>query len=189
MYERDGNVLSLDIQTSEAYIEKRRIAEVVVEQLREIGIDASTRAVADGTWQENKFLGNYEGVMDWDACNSVNEPWSSMNRFHERFVVPIGESAPNLNNHIRWSNARYSEIVDEIGVLPLGDEAIAPLVAEAMEIWSAEMPFIPITQARKIVPFDTTYWVGWPTAENNFNHPATWWNSTHQIIHNLEPAG
>ena len=51
------------------------------------------------------------------------------------------------------------------------------------------MPFIPITQARKIVPFDTTYWVGWPTAENNFNHPATWWNSTHQIIHNLEPAG
>ena len=127
--------------------------------------------------------------MDWDACDSVNEPWSSMNRYHERFVVPIGESAPNLNNHVRWSNARYSEIVDEIGVLPLGDPAIAPLVAEAMEIWRAEMPFIPITQARKIVPFDTTYWVGWPTAENNYNHPATWWNSTHQIIHNLEPAG
>jgi peptide/nickel transport system substrate-binding protein len=189
MWERDGDVLSLDIQTNETFIEKRRIAEVLVEQLREFGIDASTRAVASATWEDNNRLGNYEGTLDWDACGSVNEPWYSMNRYHEQFVVPVGEPSPNLNNHVRWTNARYSELVDEIGVLPLGDPAIAPLVAEAMQIWSDEMPFIPITQARKIVPFDTTYWVGWPTAENNYNHPATWWNSTHMIIHNLQPAG
>jgi len=188
VYERDGEELALDIQTHEAFIEKRRIAQVLVEQLREVGVNATTRAVAGATWEDAKIFGDYEGVLDWDACNSVNEPWSSMNRFHEEFVMPIGERSPGTNNHVRWSNADYSALVDEIGVLPLGDEAIRPLVLEAMEIWRAELPFIPITQARKIVPFDTTYWVGWPTAEDNYNHPATWWNSTHQIIHNLEPA-
>jgi peptide/nickel transport system substrate-binding protein len=52
-----------------------------------------------------------------------------------------------------------------------------------------ELPVIPITQAKKIIPFDTTYWTGWPTFENDYIHPPTWWQSTHVIIHNLQPAG
>jgi peptide/nickel transport system substrate-binding protein len=191
-YEKDGNVLSIDIQTHEGFIEKRRIAQVLVEQLREAGIDATTRAVAGSTWDQNKAFGNYEGVLDWDACGSINEPWNSMNRYTPQFYVPIGERSPGGNDHVRWNTEgaqRYGEIVDQIGVLPLGDPSIPGMVAEAYAIWDAEQVTIPITQARKLVPFDTTYWVGWPTAENNYNHPATWWQSTHQIIHNLRHAG
>jgi peptide/nickel transport system substrate-binding protein len=63
------------------------------------------------------------------------------------------------------------------------------MVVEAYQyIWD-ETPFIPLVQASKLVPFDTTYWTNWPTAENNYNHPATWWFSTHQIILNLKKAG
>jgi peptide/nickel transport system substrate-binding protein len=190
-YEKDGQVLAFDIQTHEAFIEKQRIAAVVVEQLRSAGIDASTRNVAGATWEDNKAFGNYVGVMDWDACGSINEPWNSMNRFTAQFVKPVGERSPGTNNHVRWSgpkNDAYSAIVEEIGVLPLGDPQIVDMVVEAYRNLYEDMPFIPITQARKLVPFDTTYWTGWPTQENNYNHPATWWFSTHQIIHNLEPA-
>ena len=83
---------------------------------------------------------------------------------------------------------KYSKIVDKIGILPLNDLAIEPLVIEAMEIFMNQQVVIPITQARKLVPFNTTYWVGWPTEENNFNHPATWWMSAHQIIHRLRKS-
>lgn len=190
-YERDGEVASLEIQVHEGFIEKRRIAAVVVEQLRNAGVDASQRNVAAGTWEDNKAFGNYEGVLDWDSCASVNEPWGSMNRYTSQFQRDIGERAPGNNNHVRWHGEaadRYSEIVAEIGGLPLGDPQIVDMVTEAMALLYEEMPIIPITQAAKLVPFDTTYWTGWPTAENNYNHPATWWMSTHQIIHNLEPA-
>jgi peptide/nickel transport system substrate-binding protein len=190
-YEKDGQTLAIEIQTHEAFIEKQRIAAVVVEQLRSAGIDASTRNVAGATWDDNKRFGNYSAVMDWDACGSINEPWASLNRYTNLFYKPVGEAVNGGNNHVRWSgeaNDAYSAIVEEIGVLPLGDPAITDKVVEAYRYLYDEMPFIPITQARKLVPFDTTYWTGWPTAENNYNHPATWWMSTHQIIHNLEPA-
>jgi peptide/nickel transport system substrate-binding protein len=190
-YEKDGQTLAIEIQTHEAFIEKQRIAAVVVEQLREAGIDASTRNVAGATWDDNKRFGNYSAVMDWDACGSINEPWASLNRYTNNFYKPVGEAVNGGNNHVRWSgeaNDAYSAIVEEIGVLPLGDPSITEKVVEAYRYLYDEMPFIPITQARKLVPFDTTYWTGWPTAENNYNHPATWWMSTHQIIHNLEPA-
>lgn len=192
-YEMDGEVLSLNIQANEDFIEKRRIANVIVEQFREAGVDASASVVAGPTWGTNKSTGNFEGIMDWDFCASVNEPWASFDQFNVRWLTDIGEETPSRNRNImRWSGEaaeEYSAIVDQIGQLPLDDPQVVELAIEAYNILLAEMPAIPITQAKKIVPFDTTYWVGWPTAEDNYNHPAAWWNSTHQIIHNLTKAG
>ncbi len=191
-YERDGEVLSLNIQASEDFIEKRRIANVIVEQLREAGIDAIASVVAGPTWNTNKSIGNFEGILDWDFCASVNEPWASLDQFNVRWLTPIGEETPGRTRNImRWSGEaadEYGAIVDELGSLPLDDPRAVELAIEAYNILYEEQVSIPITQAKKIVPFDTTYWEGWPTAENNYNHPATWWNSTHQILHNLTRA-
>jgi len=76
-----------------------------------------------------------------------------------------------------------------MGQLPLGDPKIDDLFVQAMEIWLAELPVIPVTQAKKIIPFNTTYWTNWPSAKNNYLHPPTWWQSAHQIIHSIKPAG
>ncbi|MFC1959536.1 ABC transporter substrate-binding protein [Chloroflexota bacterium] len=187
----DGEVLGLTIEAHEGFIEKRRVTADLVEQYQRFGIDAAASIVAGATWEDNKAFGNFVGTTDWDACASINEPWASMNRYSNRFLVPIGERAPGGNNFIRWSgegNDAYSEIVEAIGVLPLGDPAIVDMVVEAMGYWTEAMPTIPLVQATKLIPFDTTYWTGWPTTENNYNHPATWWQSTHQILQNLEKA-
>ena len=100
-----------------------------------------------------------------------------MNRYTKQFYRPIGSRTPGNNNFVRWTGSqadKYSKIVKKIGILPLNDLAIEPLVIEAMEIFMNQQVVIPITQARKLVPFNTTYWVGWPTEENNFNHPGFW---------------
>jgi peptide/nickel transport system substrate-binding protein len=191
LYEIDGEVLAVDIITDETGIEYTRIVNVVVEQLRAAGIDATAHPVASATWIDSRTTGNFSGVFDWEACGSINEPWNSMNRYTNHWVRPLGERTPGDNNFVRWDTEgtqAYTDIVDQIGVLPLGDPQIVDLVVEAYQYIYDEVPFIPLTQAKKLVPFDTTYWTGWPTAENNYNHPATWWMSTHQIIHNLRHA-
>ena len=58
---------------------------------------------------------------------------------------------------------QYSALIDEMGSLPLGDPKVEELFLEASKIFFDELPVIPITQAKKIIPFDTTYWSGWPT--------------------------
>ncbi len=188
-YEKDGKELTLEITTHEAFIEKQRIAQVIVEQLQAIGINATHRNEAGGTWNENFAFGRFEARVGWQTCGSVNEPWASLDRFNVRWLVPIGERA--TGNQWRWSGPgaeEYSKLVDEMGSLPLGDPRVEELFIEAMKIWFKELPVIPVTQAKKIIPFDTTYWTGWPTAENDYIHPPTWWQSTHVIIHNLKPT-
>jgi len=174
----------------EAFIEKQRIGQMLVEQWQAIGINASMHLEAGQTWGDNFAFGTFEARMGWQTCGSVNEPWASMDTMNTRWLTPQGERS-NQNNW-RWSGPAadaYSAIVDEIGVLPLGDPAIDGLFLEAMEIWMEELPVIPITQAKKIIPFDTTYWTGWPNFyDNHYVHPPTWWQHTHKIIHNLEPV-
>lgn len=188
-YQKQDQPLKLDIMFHDAFIEKQRIAEVLVEQLHAVGIQAAIQPVREEDWWYNKDYGLYESAVDWDACDSVNEPWASLNRYHMRWIKPVGEPVVARNNHIRWRNYAYSDIVDRMGVLPLHDPQVDVLFVEAMDIWFDELPFVPLTQARKLILFDTTYWEGWPTANNNYIHPPTWWQSAHMIIHHLEPTG
>ena len=104
---------------------------------------------------------------------------------------PAGEVGGFYSNPWRWNSEAaqaYSDVVAQMRDLPPGDPGLDALYVEAMEIWLSELPDLPISQAIKLVPFDQTYWTGWPTSDDPYIQPATWWQSTHVIIHNLQPV-
>jgi len=191
-YTKDGETLSVNIHVNSASTEYTRTIDVIVEQLQRAGVDARAVPVENGVfWGEVLPFGGFEMSYSWLSCGSVNEPWASMGRYTVKDVVPVGERSPGFNNTSRWDGPgaeAYSAIVDDIASRQLGDPEVPALVAEAYQYLDAEMPFIPLAQAAKLLPMNTTYWTGWPTADNYYNHPFFWWNHTHQIIHNLEPA-
>lgn len=187
-YGKDGQQLALTIYAHEASREMQRSAEIIAQQLQAISINAQVEALPEEEWVVHKTSGDFAAMIDWDACGSVNEPWSSLDRYHQRWARPVGQPVTNYNNQVRWVNADYSRLVDKIAPLPLGDPRIYDLFEQAMTIWLDELPFIPLVQEKQLVAFDTTYWTGWPTSTNNYLHPPSWWQSTHLIIHQLEPA-
>lgn len=189
IYEKDGDLLTADVIVNNSSTEYTRTVDVVVEQLIRAGIDAVARPVDNSTfWGSAAPTGDYTIAYGWLSCSSVNEPWASMNRYTTRFVVPVGQESPGINNTGRWDTenaAAYTEIVDGMGTRELNDPEIPGLVAEAYSYIAADTPIIPLVQASKLIPMSTTYWTGWPTTENAYIHPAFWWNSAHRIIHNL----
>ncbi|MEM1428004.1 MAG: ABC transporter substrate-binding protein [Pseudomonadota bacterium] len=192
IYEKDGEKLEVSIHVNSASTEYTRTIDVVVEQLNRAGINARSVPVENGVfWGEVLPFGAFEMSYSWLSCGSVNEPWASMGRYTVADVVPVGERSPGFNNTSRWDSAAaasYSEIVDQMEGMALGDPSVPGMVADAYQYLDAEMPFIPLVQSFKLLPFNTSYWTGWPTDENYYNHPFFWWNTGHQIIHNLERA-
>jgi peptide/nickel transport system substrate-binding protein len=186
-YAKNGKELQLRIDAPSDFIEIWRYAEVIGEQLQRIGINATSRKLALGTWGENISNGKYEGVADWSACGSVSEPWFSMNVFNANLVVPVGKAANG--NAVRWKNEAYSKTVDSMANLPLGDPKVDQLFVSAAREWLRDLPFLPIAHARKLYAFDTTYWTGWATSKDNYLQPTLDWANAHKIIHNLKPAG
>jgi peptide/nickel transport system substrate-binding protein len=185
-YAKDGKQLSMVIETHDAFIEKQRISDVIVEQLQAIGINASHVKKAGQLWGDNLNFGKFETRMGWQNCGSVNEPWATLDTLNARWIKPVGERASQ--NGWRWKNDVFSKAVDDMGVLPLGDPKIDDLFLVAYEEYLKELPTIPITQAKKLIPFDGTYWTNWPSDENNYAPSWTWWQSFYDILTAVKPA-
>jgi len=185
-YEKAGKTLSIHIQTPAPFVEKQKIAQVIVEQLRRVGIKATWANLGRKDFLKKFMQGDYQARIDWQSCGSVTEPWSTMNAFTTDWAQ---DGSGNIDdNPWFWRNKEYTELVNEMGSLPLNDKKISPLFNKAMAIWMNDLPILPITQAKKILPFNETYWTNWPNADNPYIHPPTWWQSTHIIIHNLTEA-
>jgi len=189
IYEKDGKTLDLAIMVGNDTQEYVLSTNELVEQLQQAGVNASSNPVNGATSQNATQTGNFQAQWAWNTCGSVSEPWSSMNRLNVSRYTPVGEIASD--NFGRWNTdgaKAYSKIVDQIGSLPLGDPSIPGLVAQAYKYVADEAPILPLVQAEKIVPFDTTYWTNWPTSDNAYIVPTTWWQNTFVILFNLKKA-
>ena len=145
-----------------------------------------------GIFRVNTGRGQFEGATDSSGCGSVIEPWFGMNRYHQDWARPVGESGTeyvdNTNNSGRWMNPEYSAILDEMGSLPLGDPQVVELMKQAVQIWADELPAIPLVQQPSIGVFNTTNWTNWPTIDNNYVQPPGHWHTFQRILNELQPV-
>ncbi len=185
----DGTTLSLDIVLP-PFMEPW--ARMVSQQLNEVGIDAVLRILEWGIFRDQTGRGNFTAATQWDGCGSVIEPWFGMQRYHKKWVNPIGtpgtEYVDNTNNGGRWVNDEYSALVDEMGALPLGDPQVVDLMKQAVTIWADELPDIPLVQTPVFLLFNTTYWTNWPTKDNNYVQPPGHWQHFLRQLVEIKPA-
>ena len=185
----DGKTLTLDIVLP-PFMEPW--ARMVAQQLNDVGIDAVLRILEWGIFRDQTGRGNFTAATQWDGCGSVIEPWFGMQRYHSKWVNPIGtagtEYVDNTNNGGRWVNAEYSALVDEMGALPLGDPKVVDLMTKAVTIWADELPDIPLVQTPVFLLFNTTYWTNWPTKDNNYVQPPGHWQHFLRQLVELKPA-
>jgi peptide/nickel transport system substrate-binding protein len=104
--------------------------------------------------------------------------------FHSHNYVPLGENAPWYErNSFRYKNPELDAIIDQMYQLsPEETEQLSALYAEAMAIWFEDLPVVPVVQAPALVPFNSTYWTGWPTAEDPWNMPVSWWATFNLVV-------
>lgn len=174
---KDGKDLTIEVQVPQDFIELIRVGDVYVEQLQKFGINASESKLGSAFY-DNYNTGAFEAQSNWFACGSVSEPWSTLNQFAGQ-AAPLGTNpkGPPIDNGFRWYNQQYTDLVAQIGVTKLDDPKLLDLTKQALAILYDELPAIPSAQARKLVPFNNTYWTGWPTNANYYMTPTDWWDN------------
>ncbi len=188
-YEKDGQELTMSIANFDA-TEMNSAVSLLVEQFQSVGINAVQDIQPIPAFIENLTSAGFDTYYFF-VCGA-NDLWAKMDAFSTRHLPAEGEASSGFYaNTQRWSgeNAEaYSAVIAQMANTPPDSPEMETLFLEAMEYWLADMPALPIAQAIKLVPFDETYWTGWPTADNPYVAPATWWQVTHVILQNLEPV-
>jgi len=176
-----GERLHLNYLTDSNNAEFMRVSNVVADQLEAGGIEVEVQALS-GTVQQNAIL-----VGDYDLAYQSFCPgtiFDNLELFHGKYYVPLGEMAPWYErNSFRFQNAEFDAVLDEMAVTPpTEEEKIKEQFHRAMAIWLDELPAIPGMQAPALVPFNSTYWEGFPSADNPWNMPVNWWGTWNLVV-------
>jgi peptide/nickel transport system substrate-binding protein len=155
----------------------------VAEQLKDAGVDASFQMPTTVT--SDLQTGSATAFI-WGHGGSVRDPFATMELYHSKFYKPTGEPATQF---YRWRNADYDAIVDQMGVTAPDDPKIMDLFLKGTEIWLQNLPDPPLLQFYHRVPYNTTYWTGWPTEENPYINPGFMHRTLLLLMLGVKPAG
>ncbi len=147
------------------------LAPAIAEQLRRAGFKVAPNSRPG--YRDVVFRGHAAWWL-WGHGASVNDPFQTLQLYHKRAYRPVGE---NILWPARWRNEAFSALVDKIEALEPASPDVRPLVDQALVIWMREQVAVPISQFYHRIPFNTTYWSGWPSTENPYINPTFWHNT------------
>jgi peptide/nickel transport system substrate-binding protein len=180
-----GKKVTFQIVTFPQHPSATPVAPIVTQQLKKAGFDASFLLPADfvtriTTGEANSFL--------WGHGGSMKDPYETLNLYNIRYVLPTGKPI-YFTNIYRWSSKEFSDIVDQMSVLPIADPKVMDLYHKAMAIWLPNLPDISLVQTVINVPMNTTYWSNWPTGDKPYIHEGFWHRTALLMFLKLQPAG
>jgi peptide/nickel transport system substrate-binding protein len=161
--------------------EEMSVAQVIADQLTAAGIKVEIQPLSGNALNDAILVGDYDLKVHSFCPGYIVE---NLDLFQSKYYVELGKKAPWYErNSFRYKNPALDTVVDEmIQTNPDDTAALTGLYHDAMEIWLDDLPVVPVVQAPALVPFNSTYWTGWPTAEDPWNMPVSWWATFNLVI-------
>ncbi len=156
---------------------------------REAGIEIAVRSAPGSAFGDAFSTGQYDLTSHW-LCGMQFDPNQLYRGFHSRNYFPVGERANRGGDagNTRFRNAELDAAIEQMEAADPTDAAARPAFDKGLDLFMAQAPAVPIIQTIYPMMFSTAYWTGWPTAENPYTIPATWWSHFLFAIGSLQPA-
>lgn len=183
--QKDGSPMQLELLVAQG----DPIGPVLSQQLQSAGFDVLLR-VQQLTAKNDAFrAGNFQ--MDVGPhCGALYDPWQTLEHFHSKYAAPEGQAISNPRALTRYANPELDSLLDKMEAMQPSpdDPAYMDLVRQAAEIFIAELPEISLAEELHTLVFNTTYWQGYPNADDPYVAPYLPWEGFARVIHKLEPT-
>jgi peptide/nickel transport system substrate-binding protein len=164
---------SITIQDPDGWTDWNSATDVIVQELKAVGINAVAYFPQDPTRNSNLTDGTYQLALDNNAGPSSN-PWSYFDRV---FQLPILKQQTAQLNWERDSNPAAWKLVGEIGgIAPSNKVAIQKIYTQLETIFLQTLPEIPLWYNGAWAQYQTTYWKHFPssTVKTDQYTPVMW---------------
>lgn len=183
----DGTPFEIRVQVEgDAIPTLARAGTVIAQTWSQNGIKA-TVDVAGPTHGQRLSTGDFDTAIAWSVETWGGHPDLSffLDSYHSDFIKPIGETQPPRNIQ-RWEDPRLDDLITRNRSLAFDSPEVAALGIDFLKLAVEEMPMIPLMAYNKFAPFDTTYWTGYPSADNPYAASGPNWSNLRYMIVSLK---
>ncbi len=185
----DGKPLALRLQVEgDAIPTLARAGSVIAQQWRQFGVDVRLE-VAGPTHTQRMSVGDFDAVIHWTIETWGGHPDLSyfLESYHSAYIAQPGKPQPPRNFQ-RWQDPALDAIIEANRSVPFDSPDVIRLGRAFLELAVREMPFIPLMAYNKFAPFDTTWWTGYPTAQDPYAASGPYWSNIRYMLVRLKPA-
>lgn len=163
---KDGKQLSITITTANGYSDWLRAAQEVRRDLTAIGVKVTISAPQPAGYQQAINNGTFDMAMGGMGNGDVYQAFNSL--LSSDFYQPVGKST--VNNYERYKNADTQKLLDEYKATT--DTAKQrEILDQLQEIVYDDLPVIGMYYGGLWGLFNTSKFVGWPSAEDPYMAP------------------
>ena len=138
------------------------------------------------TWDVDGGKGNFDIAGYWISAGTLKDFYTGISGFDANLIKPVGETGSGQG--LRWKNEKATEIIHELANTSPDDEKSYELHQEFLKECVTDMPNINFLAGTKFVPTNSTYWEGYPNAENPYSGPWWWWSCFKYMLPNITPT-
>ncbi len=175
---------------ADAEFQVARGVQAAFNQLQAFGFDCTITSKSSSTWSVDDTNGNYEIGGYWPSGgNYLKDIYRPFTGFDNTLIQPVGQNSQGGYGG-RWNNQRVTDILHEMANLsPEKDEdKCYELATEMLQEFVKDMPVINFLSGTKFVPTNSTYWQGYPNAEDPYNGPWWWWSCFKYMLPKITPV-
>ena len=163
-----------------------RGVQAAYDQLSKFGLNCEISSESSATWDTINGTGEFELRGIWPTGFITKDVYSQISGWDADLIVPVGEIGSGQGT--RWNNEKATEIIHELAKVSPDSEESYELGLEFLKVAVEDLPFIGFHSGVKFVPTNSTYWEGYPNAENPYNGPWWWWSCFKYIAPFITPV-
>jgi peptide/nickel transport system substrate-binding protein len=165
------------------------IGPVLTQQYTDAGFDVTEAPDRTNAFSDELTAGNFDAMV-YVFCNSLNEPYDTLQYFDSSFNTPAGTAAVNAMAGWRYSNpAMDKELTAMQNMIPdKSDPAYMQHVIAATKIYLEDMPTIILAVELHVIPGNYTYWTGYPNSDDPYVAPFPCWKDIFLMTLKLKPV-
>ena len=160
-----------------------RGVQAAYNQLTKFGFQCSIASKSSATWDVDGGKGNYQIAGYWPSGGILKDFYSAISGFDGDLIKPLGETGSGQG--LRWNNEKVTEILHELANTDPESDRSYELHTEFLKECVTDMPEINFLSGTKFVPTNSTYWEGYPDADNPYNGPWWWWSCFKYMLPNI----
>ena len=163
-----------------------RGVQAAYNQLTKFGFQCTITSKSSATWDVDGGKGNFDIAGYWISAGTLKDFYTGISGFDANLIKPVGETGSGQG--LRWKNEKATEIIHELANTSPDDEKSYELHQEFLKECVTDMPNINFLAGTKFVPTNSTYWEGYPNAENPYSGPWWWWSCFKYMRPNITPT-
>ncbi|HEX3779884.1 MAG TPA: ABC transporter substrate-binding protein [Pseudonocardiaceae bacterium] len=187
-FAKNGQELSFTITDPSSYTEQIAEAQVIVSQMKDIGIKVNINGVTVESINTLTGKGNFQASLGYPIATQTTQFDIYDTWMNPVYSVPIGTLIPTYQNIERWTDPATAQLFDEYPQAT-SDAQRTQILDSLQGIMVNDLPIIPLTYFADYTEYSTAKVTGWPTVQNPYATPNPGGTGSVVVAVNLKPVG